>query len=56
MCEWLCQPAQQKDRGASFFFGGKADERKRRERKVHSFILSFSILPLGAQKITSRLI
>lgn len=56
VCEWLCQPAQQKDRGASFFFGGRADERKRRERKVHSFILSFPILPLGAQKITSRLI
>ena len=33
-----------------------ADERKRGERKEHSFILSFSILPLGPQKITSHLI
>lgn len=29
---------------------------ERRARKVHSFILSFSILPFGPQKITSHLI
>lgn len=56
VCAQLCQPARQKDCGRSFFFCRGADERKRSERKEHSFILSFSILPFGLQKITSHLI